>query len=367
MTLNPYHYVSSMVKYCNSIEMKNISEKLSTVNGAVFNKKATSKQLFFKNENNNNNKRVNKVIESFLVSYTNNLSLKGGLVWRILAKITKSTGFSSFYNACKFKGYFELWKHYSILIEQLLVKYTEFKWFLEKTKFMKEEVFKEFLTCVKIELKNDKTFANKVLLLFDDNCNGEMNIKVFFFIMELTSKSSSDIEKINFYTELFSDLHLKNSVNCINVLEMYDIIKHIISSPSHKRECKYLHETLRQAFNGGEKIDENLFITKKQLYYFFLNNKFLQKLIQSFLYQYKHADILYGEEIKNSFNSTVRNVKKFLNEQNETSKMTINECDKLERVLKSVKNKEISKNQIKMYINEFQNDDDEHNEISEDL
>jgi hypothetical protein len=368
MKLNPYHYVSSMVKYCNSIEMKNISEKLSTVNGAMFNRKATSKQLFFKNENYNNNKRVNKVIDSCCVSYTNNLSLKGGLVWRILAKITKTTGFSSFYNACKFKGYFELWKHYSILIEQLLVKYIEFKWFLEKTKFMKEEVFKEFLTCVKIELKNDNTFSNKVILLFDDNCKGEMNIKVFFFIMELTSKSSSDIEKINFYTELFSELNLRNQPNCISVLETYDIIKHIINSPSHKRECKYLYEMLKQTFHDGEKIDENVYITKKDLYYFFLNNKFLQKLIQSFLYQYNHADLIYDEEIKNSFNSTVRTVKKFLNEQNEVTKMTINECDKLEKVLKSVKNKEISKNQIKMYINEFQNDDDAHNEgNSEDL
>ena len=356
MTFNPYHYVSSRVRYCNSIEMKNISEKLSTVNGAVFNRKATSKQLFFKNENNNNNKRVNKVIDSCFVSYNNNVPLKGGLVWRILSKITKTNGFSSFYNACKFKGYYELWKHYSILIEQLLVKYPEFKWFLEKTKLMKEDVFKEFLTCVKIELKNDNTFPNKVLLLFDENCTGEINIKVFFFIMELTSKSSSDLEKIHFYSELFPDVNLKNSYQCINVLEMYDIFKHLINSPSYKRECKYLYEILKQLFNNGEKIEDSLFITKKQLCYFFLNNKFIQKLMQSFIYQYKHADNVYDEEVKNSFNSTVRNVKKFLNEQIEVSKMSINECDNLENVLKAVKHKETTKNQIKNLLNEFQND-----------
>ena len=43
---NPYHYVSDMVRYCNTVEMKNISEKLSKVNGASFNKKTTTKLLF---------------------------------------------------------------------------------------------------------------------------------------------------------------------------------------------------------------------------------------------------------------------------------------------------------------------------------
>ena len=124
MNLNPYHYVSSMVRYCNSVEMKNISEKLSTINGATFNRKATSKLLFFKNEK--NNIRKNKVINSFSVAMNDNLSFKGEFVWRILAKINKANSYSSFYNSCKYKGYYELWKYYSVLIEQLLVKYKEF-------------------------------------------------------------------------------------------------------------------------------------------------------------------------------------------------------------------------------------------------
>ena len=344
MNFNPYHYVSNMVRYCNSLEIKNISEKLSDVNGAIFNKVATSKQHFFKNENKSIKK--NKVISSFAVSMNNNLSFRGGMVWRILSKITKINGYSSFYNACIFKGYHELWRHYSILIEQLLVKYVEFKWFLEKDKYMKEEVFKEFLTCIKMEVKNDKSFSNKVFLLFDENNNGEINIKIFLFIMELISKSTSEIEKINFYSELFSDIKLKEEIKCINILEMFEIIKHIIKSPNYKKEYKCLYEIFKKEFNNGEKIENNLFISKQKLCLFLLNNKFIKTLIQHFKYQYKYSDIVYNEEINSSFNSTIRNVKKFLNEQNETIQMSQNECDNLENILKAILNKGESKNKI---------------------
>jgi len=86
-----------------------------------------------------------------------------------------------------------------------------------------------------------------------------------------------------------------------------------------------------------------------------LNNKYFQRIIQSFKFQYKHADILYNDEINSSFNSTVRNVKKFLNEQNETIKMSINECDNLETILKAIKDKEQSKNIINNLESEFHN------------
>ena len=353
INLNPYHYVSSKVRYCNSVEMKNISEKLSTVNGATFNRKAISKLLFFKNEK--NNIRKNKVINSFSVAMNDNLSFKGEFVWRILAKINKANSYSSFYNACKYKGYYELWKYYSVLIEQLLVKYIEFKWFLEKNKYIQEDVFKEFLTCIKIENKKDNSFSNKVFLLFDDDCTGQINIKVFLFIMELISKSSNNIEKINFCTELFTDIKLINENKCINVIEFSEIFKKIIDSPNYKREIKTLYDILKKEFNEGQKIENILFISKKQLFNLLLNNKFIQKIMQAFKSQYKHANILYNEEINGSFNSTVRTVKKFLNEQNEVIKMSINECDRLEYVLKAMEKKGKLKNRIFNLENDFHN------------
>ena len=50
MNFNPYHYVSSMVKYCNSIEMKNISEKLSNVNGPLLIENLYPSNFFLKME-----------------------------------------------------------------------------------------------------------------------------------------------------------------------------------------------------------------------------------------------------------------------------------------------------------------------------
>lgn len=352
---NPYHLVSDMVRYCNTVEMKNISEKLSRVNGASFNKKTTTKLLFFKNENITNKRRISKVIHGTSVSLNKNLSLKGGLVWRILSRITKLSGYNSFYIACKFKGYSELWKHYSLLIEQLLAKYSEIKWFLEKNKYMKKEVFIEFLTLMKLVPKNDNTFPNKIFLLFDEESTGEINFKEFLFIMELTSKTSSDIEKIIFYVELFTDLKLKDKKECINVLEMYEILKHLINTSNHTKEYKYLYDLLKSEFNEGEKISINLYINKQQLCQFFLNNKYIQKLLQNFWLQYKFADMVYNEEINSSFNSTVKNVKKFLNQQNEITKLSLNECTNLENILKAVKYKEKAEIEIKNLNNELNN------------
>ena len=91
MELNPYHYVSNIVKYSNSIQMKKISEKLGNIHGANFNIKATSQRHFFRGQSFNNklsnkNQTNVRVINSFQVIFNANLSHKSGLVWRILLK-----------------------------------------------------------------------------------------------------------------------------------------------------------------------------------------------------------------------------------------------------------------------------------------
>jgi len=55
-----------------------------------------------------------------------------------------------------------------------------------------------------------------------------------------------------------------------------------------------------------------------------VNNKYFHKILQGFKIQYKYSEINYIEEVNSCFNSTVRNVKKFLNEQNEV----ISDCEK---------------------------------------
>ena len=365
MELNPYHSVSKNVKYSNSIEMKKISEKLGNIHGASFNIKAKSQRHFFRGQSykNKNDKRNRRVIKSFQVTFNTNLFHRGGLVWRILNKfkLRNINILSSFRQACKFKAYLELWKYHSMIIEKLLVNYEEFKWFYEKEKLMKEEVFNEFLECKKLQedLKEEITFCNKVYLAFDELGTGEINLKVFFLVMEITSKSNNNLEKLNFITSLVEDYNLRSEENSVNIFDMYELFKSLILFENAQKDIKYLYDAIKTELNNGEKLDNNKYIRSNDVYNFLLNNKIIHKIMQGFKTQYKFADINYIEEINSSFNSTVRNVKKFLNEQKEVLCDNENNYYKFEQILKSIQNKNAKKEKTKNIEEEFENNSEE--------
>ena len=305
MKLNPYHYVSTRVRYNNAIEIKKISEKLGDVNSEEQNKIiSTYKTHFFKN------KKINsKIIKTFKVNFNNNLSYKGGLVWRILSKLNDNIIPSELKQICKLQGYTELWYYYGILLEKLLLNYPIFKWFLEKEKLMEENVFKEYIHCLKLDINIDPSFPNKVFLLFDNYENGKINIKDFYFIMKLTS-SSSEIDKFNFFIKLFEDLNRKDTNFCINVIEVFEIFKNIIVK-DWKKNIKKLRENFRKEFNENKKIKSDFYTSKDKMINFMVNNKYFKTLIDNFKKEYKFAPFNYNEKINLIFNSTVRNVKKF--------------------------------------------------------
>ena len=365
MELNPYHAVSKNVKYSNSIEMKKISEKLGNIHGASFNIKAKSQRHFFRGQSykNKHDKRNRRVINSFQVTFNTNLTHRGGLVWRILNKfkLRNINILSSFRQACKFKAYLELWKYHSMIIEKLLVNYEEFKWFYEKEKLMKEEVFNEFLECKKLqeEVKEEITFCNKVYLAFDELGTGEINLKVFFLIMEITSKSNNNLEKLNFITSLVEDYNLRSEEKSVNIFDMYELFKSLILFENSQKDIKYLYEAIKTELNNGEKLDNKKYVRSNDVYNFLLNNKIIHKIIQGFKTQYKFADINYIEEINSSFNSTVRNVKKFLNEQKEVLCDNENNYYKFEEILKSIQYKNAKKEKTKNIEEEFENNSEE--------
>ena len=365
MEFNPYHYVSNIVKYSNSIQMKKISETLGNIHGADFNIKATSQRHFFRGQSYKNkiaktNQTNNRVINSFQVTFNSNISHKSGLVWRILLKfkLKRNNIIPSFRQACKFKAYSELWKYDSLLIEKLLVNYNEFKWFFEKEKYIKEEVFNEFLECKKMqeEIKGEISFSKKVFLAFDDLDSGEINIKNFFLIMEITSKSNNNLEKINFISNLVESYEYRHEEKSVNLFDMYELFKCFILYENSQKDSRYLYESIKEDLNNGEKIEDNIYVTKNDVCNFLLNNKFIHKLIQGFKILYKYANINYIEEINSCFNSTVRNVKKFLNEQNEVMCDSDNNYHKFEQVLKSIQNKNFKKEKTKKIEEEFEND-----------
>ena len=303
MKLNPYHLVSTKVKYSNYIDMKDISNKLTELDDGGIKIRRTETPLFFKNSNIKNNK-ISKMINSSFVQFNQKISHECDFIWRILSMIKKVSGYSPFYTSCLFKGYYELWKNYSVLIEQLLVKYPLFKWYLDKNRYMKEEVFNEFISCLKLETKNDKTFATKILLLFGEN--GLIDIKKFLLIMELSSISTDIVEKVNFIEDLLYVEELKGQEHYINVMEMFMLLINIFNSPNCKKDIKYFKEILKNEFNKGKKFNNDLFINKRQMSELLLNNKFMQKKLNEFSNFYKNADKNYEEQINFHYNSNAR-------------------------------------------------------------
>ena len=303
MKLNPYHLVSTKVKYSNYIDMKDISNKLTELDDGGIKIRRTETPLFFKNSNIKKNK-IGKMINSSFVQFNQKISHECDFIWRILSMIKKVSGYSPFYTSCLFKGYYELWKNYSVLIEQLLVKYPLFKWYLDKNRYMKEEVFNEFISCLKLETKNDKTFATKILLLFGEN--GLIDIKKFLLIMELSSISTDIVEKVNFIEDLLYVEELKGQEHYINVMEMFMLLINIFNSPNCKKDIKYFKEILKNEFNKGKKFNNELFINKRQMSELLLNNKFMQKKLNEFSNFYKNADKNYEEQINFHYNSNAR-------------------------------------------------------------
>ena len=352
MKFNPYHYVSTRVRYNDAVEMKVISEKLSDVNSVKKNQASTYQNNFFKN------KKINtKIIKTFKVNFNNNLSYKGGLIWRILNKLRNSNMPTEFKQICKFQGYAELWKHYGMLIEKLLLNYPAFKWFLEKEKYMDENVFREYLKCLKLDTNFDETFPNKVFILFDEG-DGKANIKNFFFIMKLTS-STNDVNKFNFFIKLFEEESRKDMELCINVLNVFEILKNIVNFKEWKKSVKRLKENIRKEFNDDKMIQEDLYVSKKRMIDFLYNNKYIKTLFENFKKDYKFTYINYNEKINIIFNSTIRNIKKFLNKQSEISSICEHDVSNYEKVLQSVNDKRKSMKKLKKIINYIEGNDTE--------
>ena len=173
-----------------------------------------------------------------------------------------------------------------------------------KNNYMKEEVLDEFISCLKIDLKNDKSFSKKLVLLFGEN--NLINLKKFFLIMELTAHNDEFKEKVKFIAELLADIKLKDEVNCINLVEAFYLINNIFNSSNYRKDIKYFNDILNKEFNDGKKIDKDLYISKKKMNELFLSNKFLQKKIREFVFKFENADKIFDEQINLHFNSNLR-------------------------------------------------------------
>ena len=67
-------------------------------------------------------------------------------------------GNSLFKQAVKYEAITRVWKTNSLIIEKLLVKYQNCKWFLERENFLNENVYMELLSLLKLSKNGSVDF-----------------------------------------------------------------------------------------------------------------------------------------------------------------------------------------------------------------
>ena len=347
MNMNPYSRASKEVFY-NNIRLEN---HLTDINNNNINS-----QNFF--ENFSNQKKIKfkykktRVLSSITLKFSENNFKKSLLIWRLLNETYKLNLNYKFKSAIRNEGLKLLWKNHSIIMENILINYNNFKWFLEKGKFISQDALKEFLYLIKFEKNNIITFCNKTFLIFDDKGNNLINVKKFLFFMELTSRISNDYEKIIFIVDLFEDYFKINEKKSINVLDVIEIFKVIINVDDF-RYVKILKNDIKKNFkNFSENYNEN-FVEKNKFKTFLIENKIVKRILKQYQNDYLNSNKIFDEELLSVFNSVIRNYKRFMN-LNDIIEFNNIDLIKMEKILKNINEKNIKKNNIENLFEELE-------------
>ena len=324
MNLNPYHLISKKVLYNPIINCKLISNQLNDLKSNIIQE---NKNIIKNNNikiNNNNNK--NKFL--FSCTYKLNNRKKEDLLWRILSIFSKMNLSINVKQIFIYEGFRQLWHQYAILIEKLLINYKNFKWFLEKNKFITESIFSEFINLIENnDISESKKFSHKIFLLLDNNNSGYLNIKKFFFFMEFTNDNNSIAsDQIEFIIDLFEDVYKINEEKNINVTEFLEIFKYMINNDDFKKDYKEIKNSIKNNFYNeidSNNNNNNIYVSKQEFYDWFSENKLIIYIIKRFRFVYKNSRENFKDEINSLFNENIGKLKLLLNAKD------INEYDLL--------------------------------------
>ena len=350
MILNPYHYVPKSVMFGTNINNNLISNKIN---------EGRNIPLTIKLKKNNKKEKVRKVFNSQSICFPEINFKKDELIWRLIGRIMILKGVTSFKQAVKYEAITKVWKTHSLIIEKLLVNYQNCKWFLEREKILNENVFMELLSLLKLTKNGGVDFCKKIFLIFDNEGYGNIKIKEFFFLMDITSQSTSTMEKIHFIVNLFEDYERIGQYKSVNIEEIIDNFKYIINYDNYKKDYKRLIDIVKNEFLFGHKIIENSednYFEKTRIITFLLNNKYIQMLIKKFYNNYSKAHKNYDEQIMNVFNTTMRDSKRMLN-IHDIVEYCESDLRKLEEELIAIDNKEKMKIDL-LQFRDYLNDDE---------
>ena len=353
MIMNPYHYVPKRVVFSKILVNNLINSRFNKTKEISLGKeRSKSESTFLKTSYNKGKKR--KVIESQTLSFNDKHFSSDELIWRLIGRIMMTKGFSSFKQAVRYEAITKVWKVHSLIIERLLVNYNNFKWFFEKGKTMNEKVLLEFLSLLKLNNnKGYEDFCKKIILIFDEEGQGDIKTKEFFFLLNISSQISLNYEKMNFLVNLFEDYNRINKKKSVNIEEIPNNFRVILNHESYRKDLKRLFENLKNEFFKGKKFNSNPelnYVEKDRVLKFLLENESVKIILKKFYRDYSKAHILYNDEIMNEFYATMRNSKRMLN-IHDMVELCNAEYLRLEKNLMAIENKMNIENQI----NEFEN------------
>ena len=366
MIMNPYHYVPKQIIFSPLMANNLINSRFNKTNEEKklkikYNK--TEPSSFLKTNYNKGKKR--KVIETQTISFNDNNINNEELIWRLISRIMTTKGITSFKQAVRYEAIRKVWKSHSLTIERLLVNYNNFKWFFEKERIIDEKVLLEFLSLLKINNeKGYEDFCRKIILIFDDEGLGNIKIKDFFFLMNLTSQTSSNYEKMVFLTYLFEDFQRNHLKRNINIEEIPTHFRLILSHESNKRDLRRLYENLKIVFLNGGKIiskSESNYAEKEKVLKFLLEDQSVKIILKKFYRDFERTESAYKDEINNGFYATMRNSKRMLN-IHDLTKICKNDYIVIENVLKTMEQKLNIENEISDFHN-YLIEEKQYNEI----
>ena len=238
---------------------------------------------------------------------------------------------TKFKQAIKWEGIYHLWKNHSIILETLINKYNEYKWFLDKNEYITDQTLKEFMRILHIE--TPFTFFKDVFDLFgfdnnickyyysnNNNTNKSKIINVKLFFQRIVSSSMNGVleTKIEMLCNIWEHIHNK-------VIYIKDVLYLL-------KECLFYmkdYDTVKKILT---KQDHNCF-TKKEFYNYIISHSKLRLIFQRNLFiDYNTVHQIFKDEVLTAVNSTEQNWKTYLSEHY-MKERSIGIINRIERIL----------------------------------
>ena len=215
-----------------------------------------------------------------------------------------------------------LWLHKSIIIEQLIFYFQNYRWFIDKNKFIDKKILEEFL--IVLNFKKDKIFIDNIFLLFDYEKKGFIDFKKVLFSLIINSNSNYQ-QKIR----LFLNLLKNENDNKINIQELNDLF--IYTIPYNER--KYIMNLIRE--NLGMK-EINVLIDDSLIFNFLSSDLKIYNVFKKYFFDFDDITNNVDNEINNAYMGIMKNSKNSLFGKN-INTFVLNDLKKLDKVINSVK------------------------------